>query len=117
MQESNYKEIFLWLVRLRHRFRVVGVSMCPLIRADEEIFVDRRAYRRRTPRVGEVIVAWHPVQQNLQIIKRIRRIRGDGCCLLQGDNPDPSRNSQVWVPARMIIGRVTSRFAAKSDQP
>jgi nickel-type superoxide dismutase maturation protease len=114
MQESNFKEIVLWLIRLRHRYRVTGVSMCPLISADDEIFVDPHAYRCRAPQIGDVVIARHPAQPGLQIVKRITKIRGSGCYHLQGDNPDLSQNSQSWVASQMIIGRVTSRFASAS---
>ena len=110
MQESNFKEIVLWLFRLRHRYRVTGDSMCPLVNADDEIFVDPQAYRCQAPKIGDVVIARHPIRPKLQIIKRITKIRGDDCYHLQGDNPDPLQNSQTWVDARMIIGRVTSRF-------
>ena len=112
MDESNFKEIFLWLIRLRHRYRVTGVSMRPLISPEDEIFVDPQAYRCQTPRIGDVVIARHPVQPDLQIVKRITKVRTDGRYHLQGDNPDLSLNSQSWVSAHMIIGRVTSRFAS-----
>jgi nickel-type superoxide dismutase maturation protease len=112
MEESNLKEMVLWLIRLRNRYRVSGVSMCPLISADDEIFVDPHAYRCLAPLIGDVVDARHPARPNLQIIKRITKICGDGRYHLQGDNPDPSQNSQSWVPVQMIIGRVTSRFAS-----
>lgn len=84
--------------------------MRPLLTADDEILVDRQAYRSQPPRIGDVVIAWHPTQSDLQIIKRIAGIYEEGHYHLQGDNPDPAQNSPSWVPDQLIIGRVTSRF-------
>ncbi len=84
--------------------------MLPLLTADDEVLVDPRAYRRQPPRVGEVVVAQHPTQANLRIIKRITQVEDDGHLQLIGDNPDPAQNSASRVPRQLILGRVTSRF-------
>jgi len=111
MRESGGKEILLWLIRLRQRYRVRGTSMLPLLGADDEVLVDLRAYHRQPPRIGDIVIASHPTQAGLQVIKRIKRIHEDGLIHLQGDNPDPAQNSPSLVPARLILGRVTSLFA------
>lgn len=115
MQGSDSKEIFLWLIRLRRRYRVSGSSMWPLFAADDEVLVDLRAYRRQSPRIGEIVIARHPTQAGLQIIKRIRGVSKDGRFQLLGDNPDPAQNSPSLVPSRLILGRVTSCFASALD--
>lgn len=111
MRQSNAKEILLWLVRKRRRYRVKGDSMIPLLRADEEVLVDPAAYRRQSPRIGDIVVAWHPTRSDLRVIKRIVQVDKDDRCSLRGDNPDPARNSSMVVSAALIQGRVTSRFA------
>lgn len=111
MRPSNGKEIFLWLIRRRKRFRVTGASMQPLLIADDEVLVDPRAYRRGSPGIGEIVVARHPSQSDLLIVKRIREIHKEGTFLLAGDNPDPTRTSSCLVAGSLILGRVTSRFA------
>lgn len=45
MRESNGKEILLWLVRKRRRYRVKGDSMLPFLSADDEVLVNLNAYR------------------------------------------------------------------------
>lgn len=112
MDDSNSKEIILWLIRLRRRYRVTGPSMRPLLADDDEVLVDRGAYRRQAPRVGDIVIAWHPTQPALQIVKRVTGICEDGRYHLQGDNPDPARNTPSRVPVQLILGRVTSRFAS-----
>jgi nickel-type superoxide dismutase maturation protease len=112
MRASNGKELILWLIRRRRRFRVTGASMQPLLNAEDEILVDLRAYRRALPRSGDLVVARHPTRTGLQIVKRIREIRSDGTFLLEGDNPDPNQTSSSLVSAGLILGRVTSRFAS-----
>lgn len=112
MRECKGKDIFLWLIRLRRRYRVTGASMRPLLAAGDEVLVDPQAYRRQPPRIGDLVVARHPIQTDLEIIKRIKGVQGDGRYRLQGDNPDPAQNSPCLVPARLILGRVTNRFAS-----
>ncbi len=114
MRESKGKEIFLWLIRLRRRYRVVGPSMRPLLSAGDEVLVDPQAYRGESPRLGDIVVARHPTQVGLQIIKRVQAVREDGLYQLRGDNPDPVQNSPCMVSAKLILGRVTSRFAPAS---
>jgi hypothetical protein len=78
---------------------------------DDEVLVDPRAYRRGLPGIGEIVVARHPAQRNLLIVKRIQEISKEGIFLLAGDNPDPTQASSCLVSNRLILGRVTSRFA------
>ena len=112
MRESKAKEIFLWMIRLRHRFRVTGSSMRPLLTAGDEVLVDPQAYRNQPPCIGDLIVARHPTQAGLQIIKRIMSVQRNGDYQLLGDNVDSSQNSPCLVPRKLILGRVTSRFAS-----
>jgi len=112
MQQSNCKEILLWLTRRRQRCRVMGPSMLPLLSSDDEVLVDLLAYRYKPPLVGDIVIARHPTRVELQIIKRIKGVDEDGRYQLRGENPDSTRNSPVLVPLSLILGRVTSRFAA-----
>ena len=112
MQESSGKELFLWLLRRRQRYRVTGASMRPLLTEDDEVLVDLQAYRHQSPRVDDIVIARHPVQTGLRIIKRVKQVHGHGTYYLQGDNADGTRNSPCLVPARSILGRVTSLFAS-----
>ena len=73
--------------------------MLPLLSADDEVLVDLKAYRYQNPLIGD-------------IIKRIKGMDENGRYQLRGDNPDPARNSSIMVHFSLILGRVTSRFAA-----
>lgn len=86
--------------------------MSPSLHADDEVLVNLNAYRRQPPHVGDIVVALHPTQPDLQVIKRIKEVDNAGRFQLVGDNPDPTRNSSILVPISLVLGRVTSRFAA-----
>ncbi len=88
--------------------------MQPLLVSEDEVLVDPRAYRRQAPRIGDIVIARHPSQAGLKIIKRVDAVREQGAYLLKGDNPDPAQNSPSLVPVQLILGRVTSRFASAS---
>ena len=86
--------------------------MSPLLEPGEELLVDLRAYRRQLPRPGDIVIALHPYQKDLRIIKRVVTVSDDGRCLLKGDNAAESTDSRSFgmVPPSQILGRVTSRF-------
>ena len=109
---SNNQELLLWLLRLRQRFCVTGASMFPLIKAGEEVLVDTRAYRRRFPEIGDLVVARHPHHYNLKIIKRVALVDKNGSCFLLGENKLESTDSRCFgfVNIHNIIGKVTSKF-------
>ena len=113
LPESTYRELLLWLLRKRKRFRVTGLSMTPLLQPGEEILVDLNAYQKAFPQVGEIVVAVHPYDSNLHIIKRVIFVTENGSCFLQGDNLTHSSDSRSFglVAIKEILGRVTSRFA------
>lgn len=110
MHESSLKEIILWMLRLRRRYRVTGASMFPLLAPGDEVLVNPHAYRQQPPQMGDIVIAQHPAQADLQIIKRVAEVMGDGRFHLKGDNPDPTQSSDSLVPPTLILGRVTSKF-------
>jgi len=83
--------------------------MIPLLKPGEEVLVDQYAYRNNDPKQGDIVVAFHPNNQGLKIIKRISATYEDGSCDLQGDNPDGSTDF-AHVLDNQILGRVTSKF-------
>jgi nickel-type superoxide dismutase maturation protease len=86
--------------------------MAPLLQAGDGVLVDLRAYRRRPPRPGDIIVAQHPYRSDLRIIKRVASMLDNGYCVLEGQNPFESTDSRAFgpLPPDKILGRVTSRF-------
>ena len=82
--------------------------MFPLLKAGDEVLVDPRAYRQQQPQIGDIVVAQHPAQADLQIIKRVAEVVENGRFHLKGDNTAESSDS--LVPSNLILGRVTSKF-------
>jgi nickel-type superoxide dismutase maturation protease len=99
------------------RFRVEGASMQPTYFHGERVIVDRRAYRRRPPAPGDVVVLRDPEEPARHLVKRVAgpppgaEPRRDAVYVL-GDNPDESRDSRDFgpVPLALIIGRVRLRY-------
>ena len=84
--------------------RVTGDSMLPTLRAGQLVLV-----RRTEPKVNDIVVAEHPVTEDL-IIKRLTKIEADGYWL-EGDAHRPetaATSSDSWVfgavPRERIIG-------------
>lgn len=112
LPHSQKAEILLWLLRRRRRFRVTGDSMRPLLQPGDEVLVDPRAYRQRQPTPGDLVVARHPYQTGVMLVKRVKDVDEYGRCLLIGDNPLYSSDSRSFgrIAPENILGRVTSRF-------
>ena len=112
LKDPTPQEIILWLLRKRRRLRITGASMQPLLQPGDEILIDINAYKKSTPQIGDIIVAFHPYRPNFPIVKRIVSIEKDGSFFLQGDNTLESTDSRSYGAIKLdqIIGKVTSRF-------
>ena len=104
-------KLFKLLFGMQKRMRVSGSSMLPELQPGEEILFNPKAYRRKLPKVGDIVVARHPYQP-IQIIKRVVVVLEDGSCFLKGDNLSSSTDSRSYgfVPLNKILGKVTSKF-------
>ncbi len=87
--------------------------MIPTLAAGDEVLVDTRVYARRSPAVGEIVVAHRPDRQEIVLIKRVTGLLPDGRLILHGDNPAFSTDSHDFGPVStgQLVGKVTSRFA------
>ena len=105
------QKLLLLLLGLRKRLRITGPSMIPLLQPGEEILFDPQAYQQRYPKVGDVVVAQHPLQKK-KIVKRVALVLEDGSCFLTGDNPLASTDSRSYGFLTMdkILGQVTNKF-------
>ena len=88
--------------------------MLPDLAAGDEVLVDPRAYRRRAPSPGDVVLATHPTIADTLIVKRVARVEPDGRLYLLGDNPDrfattDSRHFGAVDPAR-VQGKVVGKL-------
>ncbi len=113
LQESDWREMMLWLLRQRKRYRVTEASMWPTLEPGDEVLVNPRAYRFAQPFPGDIVVAHHPKRQSMKVIKRVGDVGEDGVVFLQGDNRSESTDSRHFgsVRTEQILGRVTSKFA------
>ncbi|PSO50750.1 MAG: nickel-type superoxide dismutase maturation protease [Cyanobacteria bacterium SW_9_44_58] len=113
LSDISLKEFVLWVLRKRKRFRVKGNSMLPLLKPQEEVLIDPKIDPNQLPKAGDIVVAKHPKQENLQVIKRVISVSEDGSLFLEGDNLKESTDSRVFgtVKLEQIVGRVTCRFS------
>ncbi|MCY4411739.1 MAG: nickel-type superoxide dismutase maturation protease [Caldilineaceae bacterium] len=113
---SGWREMALWLVRRRRLLRVTGDSMAPTLAAGAVVMLDPDAYNGRNPREDEIVVARHPRQADLRIVKRVAAVfesRAEGLLLvLASDNPGAGADSRVFGPVaiNLVLGRVISRL-------
>ena len=112
IEKNSFWELLLWIGRQRRRFRVTGLSMLPLLQPGDEILVDVNAYHRQLPQPGHIVVAQHPYNPKIRIVKRVAAVQADGSCFLTGDNQAESTDSRMfgWMSSQQILGKVTSRF-------
>jgi len=112
LEDISLKEFLLWLLRRRRRFRITRNSMIPLLQPGDEVLLNPQAYRQALPRPGDIVVASHPYQRDLQVVKRVAQTIEDGRYFLEGDNPAESSDSRSFGPVRLeqIQGQITSRF-------
>jgi len=111
LRSSQLADVVLWLLRQRRRFRVAGGSMLPLLEPGTEVLINPRAYRHQPPQPGDLVVAYHPHQRGLRLIKWVVYVDADGC-FLKGLNPIASTDSREFglVLCGEILGRVVCRF-------
>jgi nickel-type superoxide dismutase maturation protease len=90
------------------RVKVAERSMEPALRPGDWLL----ARRTRRIRVGQIVLARHPGQPDLLIVKRAAR-RVDGGWWLESDNPHAGAvDSRRFgpVPASLVEGRVLVRY-------
>ncbi|MEM9773730.1 MAG: nickel-type superoxide dismutase maturation protease [Chloroflexota bacterium] len=110
-ENAGFFEYVLLLLGRRKPIKVTGASMLPGLKEGDELFVDERAYDNHKPAEGDIVVAWHPREADLKIIKRVSVVFDNGCWLV-GDNPAESTDSSQYgiFAFKRIVGKVTSRF-------
>jgi nickel-type superoxide dismutase maturation protease len=86
--------------------------MLPTLQPGDELLYAPRAYRRQPPQPGDIVIARHPQQPELLIVKRVQSATSNGRYHLLGDNPPQSTDSRHFgpVPRSHILGRVTHKF-------
>jgi len=76
------------------------------------VLIDPAINQTQPPQIGDLVVAQHPRDKNLQLIKRVSSISEEGRFFLIGDNLEESTDSRNFgsVGLEKIVGRVTCRF-------
>lgn len=103
---AGAREALLWLLRRRRRFAVRGRSMTPTLPDGATVLVEPSA----RPAMGDVVVARHPYERGLVLIKRVAGLEPDGRAALVGDNPSESTHSFGAVAPGAVLGVVRSRL-------
>ena len=97
------------------RVVVDGPSMEPAYHAGNRLLVNRLAYVRRPPRIGDVVVLRDPADDRRLLIKRIAASPNGSPqqhVWVLGDNAAESRDSRTFgpVPRKRIIGKAWLRY-------
>ncbi|MGI9615131.1 MAG: S24/S26 family peptidase [Acidimicrobiales bacterium] len=100
---SAVQELGWWTLRRRDRFRVSGNSMEPTLLDGDFVLVDAAAVCE----IGDLVVAEHPDEDTIVVVKRLADRSSDSRVILSSDNPAGS-DSRTWgpVPDTAIRGRV-----------
>ena len=69
--------------------RIQGDSMWPKFR-DGQILQFVEVHSEMRFESGDVVLAHHPLKEDVLLVKRIHRIEPDGRLFLTGDQPDPT---------------------------
>lgn len=85
--------------------------MLPTLHPGDQVLVHPGAYCQTTPQVGDIVLARHPLQGKLCLIKRVQVVV-DHDYFLIGDNIPESTDSRVFraISLDHILGKVTSFF-------
>ena len=108
LPHSTWVDLYRWLTGRYQRFRITGNSMLPLLIPGQEVLIDLQAYETRSPQTNELVMADHPQQPGLRIVKRIEFVASDGRYYLKGENRSASNDSRQFglVTPTQIRGQV-----------
>jgi nickel-type superoxide dismutase maturation protease len=90
---------------------VRGRSMSPTLQPGDRLLVERWTYERRSPLVGDVVLAADPRAPQRELIKRVTAVE-DGRLTVRGDAPDASTDSRAFgdLRADTVRWRVAFRY-------
>lgn len=108
LKTAGFKEIALWLLGRRRRFRMEGDSMLPLLKSGDTVLVKPT----KTFSAGDVVVCRHPIQSDITLIKQIKEIENTQVTV-EGLNTDSSSDSRQFgsVHSELVLGVLTSRLS------
>jgi len=119
LPQSRLADWLAWLLRRQRLMRVTGRSMVPLLQPGDLLFVEPLSDQIAIEE-NDVVVAIHPQQRGLKIIKRVNSILMEERYFLLSDNQSEGTDSRVFgaVPRSSLIGLVTSyaiKMAERSE--
>lgn len=91
------------------RVAVRGHSMEPSLRDGDWLLVNSRAFVRRAPRPGELVVARDPRATDRIVVKRVGQVLPEQRLVLAGDHPAHASDG-VTVWASDVLGRPWFRY-------
>lgn len=95
---------------------VRGRSMAPALLPGDRLLVEAMTYRRRPPRVGEIVLAADPRLPSRELVKRIGLIDPSSASAeLSGDAPEASTDSRTFGP--VALGDLRWRVVARCWPP
>lgn len=89
-------------------FRIAGNSMAPTLENGASVLIGPA----KQFRAGDIVLANHPYQKSVKILKRIESITREGSYFLVGDNKAESTDSRTFgaIPAKELIGKAVCRL-------
>ena len=111
-QKPNLFTLFTLLIGYRQHLRVVGNSMEKTLKDGDLVTYKKLNKKNIDLKIGDIVVASHPITKNKLIIKRINRIYRNKFDL-RGDNPLASTDSRELglIELDLIIGKVDKIFS------
>jgi nickel-type superoxide dismutase maturation protease len=98
------------LIREIDAVEVRGRSMVPTLEPGDRLLVETWTYRRRPPRVGEVVVTPDPRSPARELVKRVAAVER-GQVTLRGDAARSTDSRRFGsVPLRKVRTRVAFRY-------
>jgi nickel-type superoxide dismutase maturation protease len=89
---------------------VTGGSMAPTLQPGDKLLVESWSYRRRAPRVGEVVIAPDPRSKTRELVKRVAAVEGRQVTL-RGDSAKSTDSRRFGsVPMGDVRARAALRY-------
>ncbi|MCU0238926.1 MAG: nickel-type superoxide dismutase maturation protease [Pyrinomonadaceae bacterium] len=107
MKTATYIDIFWLLLDYYQRYRIEGNSMLPTLQNGDQVLVEKN----ENYQINDIVVAKHPFQKSVILIKRISEINEKGFYLI-GDNASESTDSRTLgtFAKKDLLGKVICKL-------